>query len=124
MKYDKDKYNYKISDLVADATSDIKEMFKEHNLCKICFTFHPNVDAPHCIFEREINGKSEYKRLPIYEISLNGNDLVIIAEDTRFSGYLDGFYGDYFDVGQRIGQIYESVVEVIEENKFASIELN
>ena len=124
MTHYKNKFNDKIIGLVVDATNEIIEMFKEHNLRNIQFMYHPNIDAPFCVFDDGTG--EEYKCLKATEIALSPDysTIIIISDETNWQGYLDGFYGDFFDVAQSIGDIYKSVVEVIEENNFAEVELN
>lgn len=114
MKYQPNLYNERISDLVSQCHKDIVEMFRDNGIEKILFGQHKDVlsnGIPYATFEGD--DSSRYMD-DVEEIVLSEGDhhLTIIGKK-RYSGFTDGYYGDYFDVAQSLPRIYAAICEII-----------
>lgn len=111
---DKYKYINETTDMVGRCTREMVALMKEHNLNVV--NFDNLIDAPAATFENEDDFRFEfgyyYER--IKSISLDEDDNIIVAAENGLTGYLDGNYGDFFNVADKIGEIYRALVEKIE----------
>lgn len=112
---DKYKYINETTDMVGRCTREMVALMKEHNLNVV--NFDNLIDAPAATFENEDDCKFEfgyyYER--IKSISLDEDDNIIVTAENGLTGYLDGNYGDFFNVADKIGEIYRALVEKIEK---------
>lgn len=70
----------------------------------------------------EDKGKVSYQELG--EITyMDDSNLVYISHDCKFSGYTDGYYGDYFDIAQSLPKIYAAIVDIVNANDVKPNEL-
>lgn len=122
--YQRDYYNWKVSDLVSACHKDIVDIMKKNGIEKIMFYQHKDVlgdGIPMVIFNND-KGKVSYQELR--EIThQNDSNLVYVSSDCKFSGYTDGYYGDYFDVAHSLPKIYAAIVDVVNANDVKPNEL-
>lgn len=122
--YQRDYYNRKVSDLVSACHKDIVDIFNSHNIAKICFSQHEDVlqeGIPSATFNDD-NNDAVWRELG--EITYQkDNNLVYISNDCKFSGYTDGYYGDYFDIAQSLPKIYAAIVDIVNANDVKPNEL-
>lgn len=107
---DKYKYINETTDMVGRCTREMVALMKEHNVNVV--NFDNLIDAPSATFEEEFVG---YYYQAIKSISLDEDDNIIVTAENGLTGYLDGNYGDYFNVADKIGEIYRALVEEIEK---------
>ena len=70
------------------------------------------------------NDKGEVSCQELGEITYqDDSNLVYISTDCKFSGYTDGYYGDYFDVAQSLPKIYAAIVDIVNANDVKPNEL-
>lgn len=122
--YQRDYYNWKVSDLVSACHKDIVDIMKENGIEKIMFYQHEDVleeGVPMVTFNND-KGKVSYQELG--EITyMDDSNLVYISHDCKFSGYTDGYYGDYFDIAQSLPKIYAAIVDIVNANDVKPNEL-
>lgn len=123
--YQREFYNWKVSDLVSQCHKDIVGIFKEHGIEKIYFSQHEDVlqeSVPMVTFS---NDKDELSCQELGELTYceGTKDLLYISADCKFSGYTDGYYGDYFDVAQSLPKIYAAICDIINANDLKPNEL-
>ncbi len=122
--YQRDYYNWKVSDLVSACHKDIVDIMKENNIEKIMFYQHEDVlddGIPMVTFN---NDEGNVSCQELGEITYrDDSNLVYISSDCEFSGYTDGYYGDYFDIAQSLPKIYAAIVDIVNSNDVKPNEL-
>lgn len=114
MKYQSNLYNERVADLVSRCHRDIVEMFKDNGIEKIIFSQHEDVlseGIPYATFEGD-DFSSYSDDVTEIVLSEDDNHLTIIGKK-GYSGFTDGYYGDYFDVAQSLPRIYAAICDVI-----------
>ena len=123
--YQREFYNWKVSDLVSQCHKDIVEIFKNHNIAKIYFSQHEDVlqeGIPSATFNDD-NNDAEWRELGEVSYCEGTRDLIYISADCKFSGYTDGYYGDYFDVAQSLPKIYAAICDIVNADDLKPNEL-
>lgn len=123
--YQRESYNWRVSDLVSQCHKDIVDIFKSHNIANIYFSQHEDVlqeSVPVVTFN---NDKDELSCQELGELTYceGTKDLLYISADYKFSGYTDGYYGDYFDVAQSLPKIYAAICDIVNTNDLKPNEL-
>ena len=122
--YQRDYYNWKVSDLVSACHKDIVDIMKENSIEKIMFHQHEDVLGDGIPMVTFNNDKGNVSCQEVGEITyMNDSNLVYISSDCKFSGYTDGYYGDYFDVAQSLPKIYAAIVDIVNANDVKPNEL-
>lgn len=122
--YQRDYYNWKVSDLVSACHKDIVDIMKENSIEKIMLYQHKDVLGDGIPMVTFNNDKGEVSCQELGEITYqNDGNLVYISSDCKFSGYTDGYYGDYFDVAHSLPKIYAAIVDVVNANDVKPNEL-
>ena len=112
----RDYFNDKICALVVDCHRNIVDIFKTHHIARILFSQHEGSgilhdDVPMVTWNSDFV-EASCQELGKIEIQEDG-DLVYTSRDGTFSGYTDGFYGDYFDIGQSLPKIYAAICDIV-----------
>lgn len=118
------KVNDMIVDAVQYAINDFKNIFEKFNLTKVNFSLHEDIDFISAVFNND-NNECAWCNITEVVIAESGEWFTIMGEDSDgrlWSGYLDKHYGEYFDVAQSIGQIYQAIVHIANEDGFKDIE--
>lgn len=112
---DPDKYNDLISGLVAVCTREMISMARRKGISELRFEDHPDVDEPFATFNADdpVTGCSMDAHLAVASMEFSDDEIVIRPKDEKFSGYLDGHYGEGFDVAQSLPHIYKAFVEAV-----------
>lgn len=126
MRMNESLVNNLIVNAVQTATRDIREAFVENGLRMIRLSLHEDIDLISATFNND-NNESAWCNITeiMYTPSEGDFYFTIIGEDVdgnMWSGYLDKYYGDYFDVAQSIGHIYEAVAMIVNKGEFFDIE--
>jgi len=111
MKLNPQKYNDIILSTVQNFTHEIRDIMMCRGLQMIDFVEH-DVELPSAVFENGETGKYSYES--VESISIDADLNIIVKGESGITGYLDGEYGDYFDIACRIGPIYRAVVESLD----------
>ena len=122
--YQRDYYNWKVSGLVSACHKDIVDIMKKNSIEKIMFYQHEDVlgeGIPMVTFN-DYKGDVSCQELGEIICQDDGN-LGYISADYKFSGYTDGYYGDYFDVAQSLPKIYAAIVDIVDANDVKPNEL-
>lgn len=123
--YQRDYYNWKVSDLVSACHKDIVNIMKENSIEKIMFYQHEDVlqeGIPSATFNDD-NNEAHWRELGEVSYCEGTRALIYISSDGKFSGYTDGYYGDYFDVAQSLPKIYAAIVDIVNANDVKPNEL-
>ena len=112
---DSDKYNDLVSGLVAVCTREMISMARRKGISELRFKDHPDVDEPFATFNADdpVTGCSVDVRLAVTSMEFFDDEIVIRTKDENFSGYLDGHYGEGFDVAEALPHIYKAFVEAV-----------
>lgn len=106
---DSEKYNRLTSNQVAFYSIAMMCIAKQLGIRTLKFPDHPKTDAPSAIFD-DADGTD--KLLDITELDFSDeNRIAIKTTDKNFTGYLDGLYGDYFNVAEALPRIFKAFCE-------------
>ena len=107
------RFNDCLSNLVAVCTAEMLDIAHRKGVVSVVFKDHPKVEAPYATFNDD---GGHYAWCPVTELVFNfdENQIIVRGDDhgTVWMGYLDGSWGDYFDVGHSFGHIYEAFVKI------------
>lgn len=122
--YQRDYYNWKVSGLVSACHNDIVDIMKKNSIEKIMFYQHEDVldDGIPMVTFNDVKGNVSCQELGEI-ICQDDRNLGYISSDYKFSGYTDGYYGDYFDVAQSLPKIYAAIVDIVNANDVKPNEL-
>lgn len=112
---DRNKYNNLICNAVQNCTEEIASLMKERGLRMIDFVEH-DIDLPTTTFENGSSG--EYSFECIESIYLDSEENIILNGESGIQAYLDGNYGDFFNVADTIGALYAAVYDCFEKVDF------
>ena len=108
IRYNPNKINDIIVGAVQHAVTDMREMAEKYGFKRIIFSEHASVYTPSVTFNDD-NGENWYEE--VRELDFTDKECIIVKGESC-EGYLDKWYGDYFDVGHTIGRIYYAVAEI------------
>lgn len=107
-------YNEKVSDMVACCHRDIVKIMQENDIRRIIFSQHEKQLEEGIPFVTFNDADFNSSCVDLGEVLLNEDgSLNYISCDLKFSGYTDGFYGDYFDVAQSLPKIYAAICDIV-----------
>lgn len=113
---DKNKYNSALVALVQVCHAEMLFRAEELGITEMDFTTLPNVKLLSATFEDDDN---HFEHLEIGRITFDFKErhINVFSKDGRYKAYLDGYWGDYFDVGSSFCKVYQMFTEYINASK-------